>query len=254
MVRLILYNIQYCGGTTKSIFQYLDLYHLFRSKKNLDDKMIEFLKSYNPDILALIEIDGGGRRSKKRNEPEYFAKKLHLPNIVHAIKYHLTGVFKKFPVMRFQENAVLAKKPLHDVKYHLLKNGTKKLVIQAELDLNKPVTLLVVHLALFKKTRLKQFNELIELINKIKGPIILMGDFNTFKEEELQILLKHTNLIDAYSQKPPKDIKFTEPSWKPKYRLDNVLVSPQIKIDNYEIIDAHFSDHLPVLVDFSLKF
>ena len=215
--------------------------------------MIEFLKSYKPDILALIEIDGGGRRSKKRNEPEYFAEKLNLPSMVHSIKYKLTGLFSRLPVLKFQENAVLSKKPLHDVKYHLLKHGTKKLVIQAKLDLEKPITLLVVHLALFKKTRIKQFNELIGIIDEIEGPIILMGDFNTFKEEELNFILSRTKLVDAYNQHPPKRIKYTEPSWKPKYRLDNVLVTPDVFIDNYEIIDAHFSDHLPVLVDFHLK-
>lgn len=253
MTRIILYNIEYCEGVTKNKYQYLDFYHFFRSRKQLDDEMIEFLKGFNPDILALIEIDGGGRRSSKRNEPSYFSFKLGLDFFVQTIKYSFKGMFRRLPVLRYQENALLSKYPISDVRYHFLTKGTKKVVIETTIELEKKVTLFVVHLALFKKTRLKQLKELADLVNSKKGPVILMGDFNTFKEEELDILLTKTSLVDAYSSTPNHKIKYTEPSWKPKYRLDNILVTPDIKIVNYEILEAHFSDHLPVLLDFELK-
>jgi endonuclease/exonuclease/phosphatase family metal-dependent hydrolase len=95
---------------------------------------------------------------------------------------------------------------------------------------------------------------LIDIINSKDIATMLIGDFNTFRGEELEFLLDNTSLNDAYfSKKANHKIKATEPSWKPKYRLDNILISNDILIENYEILDFHFSDHLPVLVDFSLK-
>jgi endonuclease/exonuclease/phosphatase family metal-dependent hydrolase len=253
MVRLILYNIEYCEGTTKNIFQYLDIYHLFRSKKKLDDRMIDFLKTLNPDILALIEVDGGGKRSKKRNEPMYFSLKLGFDYLVDQVKYATGSLFSRLPVLKHQENALLSKYPISAVKYHFFSRGAKKIVIDATLSLQKDTSLLVVHLSLFKRTRLKQLNELVKIVNSKTTPVILVGDFNTFKEQELDLLLSNTNLLDAYSFNSVKSSKYTEPSWRPKYRLDNILISPEIKINNYEIIEAHLSDHLPVLIDFELK-
>lgn len=253
MVRLILYNIEYCEGTTKNVFQYLNIYRLFRSRKSLDDKMIDFLKNLSPDILALIEIDGGGKRSKRRNEPAYFSLKLGFDYLVDKVKYGTRSLFSKLPVLKHQENALLSKYKINNVTYHFFSKGTKKIVIDATLNLEKETSLLVVHLSLFKKTRIKQLNELVEIVNSKPNPVILVGDFNTFKEQELDLLISKTNLLDAYAYNSNTSLKYTEPSWRPKYRLDNILVSPDIKITNYEIVEAHFSDHLPVLIDFELK-
>ena len=255
MTRLIIYNIEYCEGTIKGIWQYLDLYHVFRARKFLDQNMVEYLKDFKPDVLALIEVDSGSVRSKHVNESQFFSESLNLNNMAHITKYSVKGffnLFNKLPILKHQENSLLSKHKLENVKYHYLSKGSKRVVIEATIKLKKKVTILIVHLALFKKTRLKQLHDLVKIVNNIKNPVILAGDFNTFKVDELNILLDNTNLVDAYSFNKTKQ-KFTEPSWKPKYRLDNILVSPEIKIKNYEILEAHFSDHLPVMVDFDLK-
>ncbi|MFT4311036.1 MAG: endonuclease/exonuclease/phosphatase family protein [Candidatus Woesearchaeota archaeon] len=257
MVRLILYNIEYCEGTTKSVFQYLDLYHIFRAKKNYDQKMIDFLKNFDPDILALVEVDGGSIRSGHIDVVDKFSKSLGLDFVAKAVKYTKQGFFKyfrKLPLFKFQENALLSSIPLSEVNYHYLSKGSKRVVIEAMLELKRPVRLLLVHLALFRKTRLRQINDLIKIVNSSKIPTILFGDFNTFKDDELKLILDKTNLHDAYNEDAADHtISATEPSWKPKYRLDHVLISSDIKLEKYKILDAHFSDHLPVMIDFKLK-
>jgi endonuclease/exonuclease/phosphatase family metal-dependent hydrolase len=45
----------------------------------------------------------------------------------------------------------------------------------------------------------------------------------------------------------------TCPTYHPKYCLDYVLTSKEIKVKNYEVLKFQFSDHLPVLVDFEVK-
>jgi len=118
--------------------------------------------------------------------------------------------------------------------------------------LPKKVTLLLAHLSLGKKTRTKQIYELTKIINNIKNPVILMGDFNTFNgEEEIKKLLKETHLHNRF-QMGLKSQTYTQPTFHPSRRLDYILTSKRIKVRNYEVLNFHFSDHLPLLVDFKV--
>jgi endonuclease/exonuclease/phosphatase family metal-dependent hydrolase len=127
------------------------------------------------------------------------------------------------------------------------------MVIEATVNCPKKVTLLLAHLALGKKARAKQIHELIKIVNNIKNPVILMGDFNTFNgEDEIKDLLKKTHLKDR-TKLENGSIILTEPAWHPSKRLDYVLTSPQIKIQKYTVLKVHYSDHLPLYVEFDFK-
>ncbi|HIH12956.1 TPA: hypothetical protein HA242_04490 [Candidatus Woesearchaeota archaeon] len=45
-------------------------------------------------------------------------------------------------------------------------------------------------------------------------------------------------------------LPLTEPAWHPTRRLDYILTSPQLKVKKYSVLNFHFSDHLPLMVDF----
>ena len=80
-----------------------------------------------------------------------------------------------------------------------------------------------------------------------------MGDFNTFNgTQEIKRLLKKTHLEDKYKL-DIHSTRLTQPTWHPKKRLDYVLVSPRIKVKNYEVLNYHFSDHMPLLVEFTVS-
>ncbi len=257
MARLILYNVEYLGGTTKNSLQYLDIYHYLRIKKGFDKKIADALKPLNPDILALVEVDRGSARYKHKSQIEYFSNILGMKYIAHGLKYITKGIYKyvlKIPILNTQENAILTRYEIDTIKKHYLSKGFKRLVIEATLNTPKKMTILLAHLSLFKKTRKKQIKELAELINTYETPLLLVGDFNVFKEKELDYLLDNTKLTDAYQEECAKhDIIYTGPSWKPKYRLDNILVTESVNIKNYEILNLKYSDHLPVLVDFEIE-
>lgn len=252
MVRLITYNLQYFEGTTKNMLQYFDLYHVFRERKSIEMKMLEFISKYNPDILSLVEIDSGSKRVGRKDELKRFSERLGLEYVAHSIKYAKKGFFRIFRVLPFfknQENAILSKTKLSKVKYHYLHKGSKRVVIEATIG-KKDMTFFVVHLALFRKARLKQIKDLKKLLLKKKKPYVVVGDFNSFIKEELDLLKEGSDLVDAYDVAVKGSVdRNTTPSWNPRYPLDNVLVSDDIKVKNYEVLDAHFSDHLPVLVD-----
>ena len=106
-----------------------------------------------------------------------------MKDFVEMIKYPFKGWLKflRFiPILRKQANAIISKYKISNIKCHTLNKGAKRIVIEATIYCPKAVTLLLVHLALGRKTREKQLKELIKIVNSIKNNVILMGDFNTF--------------------------------------------------------------------------
>ena len=83
-----------------------------------------------------------------------------------------------------------------------------------------------------------------------------MGDFNTYNgEDEIADLLKKTHLKDRHklNHKSNNDsLEFTQPAWHPMRRLDYVLVSSQIKVLTYNVLNFVFSDHLPLYLEFDV--
>ncbi|MBT6774850.1 hypothetical protein HOA91_05775 [Candidatus Woesearchaeota archaeon] len=256
MVKLISYNIEYCEGIPGKWYQYLKFWKIFFPPKNLDQRIIAALKKVKPDILALIEVDTGSFRSRGRDEVKYFEKEMGFNSFVEKVKYPIHGWLKLFhhlPILKKQANAIVSRFPLFGIKYHVFHEGTKRMIIESTVKCPKKVTLLAAHLALGKKTRAKQIKELIGIVNKIKNPVILMGDFNTFNGiGELKELIKKTHLKDMIKL-DKKSLPLTEPAWHPSKRLDYILTSPQLKVKKYSVLDFHFSDHLPLMVDFEFR-
>ena len=254
MTRLIVYNIEYCEGMTGLWYDYLKFWKIFFPPKGLDREIVDQLKKLKPDILALVEVDTGSFRSKK-DEVVFFEKNLGMKYFVEKIKYPFESWLKLFhytPILNKQANAIIAKEKLSKVKYHVFHEGTKRVIIEATIHVPKKVTLLLAHLALGKRTRAKQINELTKIVNNIKNSVILMGDFNTFNgEEEIRKLLKETHLHHKFEM-DKKSQTLTQPTFHPSRRLDYVLTSKGIKVKNYEVLNFHFSDHLPLMVDFKV--
>ena len=256
MVRLITYNIEYCEGIAGKWYQYLKFWKIFFPPKHLDERIVKALKKLKPDILALIEVDTGSLRARHKDEVRFLEEKLQYHDVVEAIKYPLKGwlrLFHHVPILDKQANALISRYKISNVKYHLFREGTKRMVIEATMHFPKQVTLLVAHLALGGKARAQQIQELIYIVNYIHNPVILMGDFNTFHGEvEIQELLKKTHLKDKIGL-DKNSLPYTEPAWHPTRRLDYILTSRRIKVKKYSILPFHFSDHLPLMIEFTVK-
>ncbi|RME55179.1 hypothetical protein D6777_01345 [Candidatus Woesearchaeota archaeon] len=249
MVKLICYNVEYFTGISKGWHEYLFVWRYFKPK-NVDEVIVEKLKELKPDILALIELDVENSRTK-RDEISFIKNKLSLYHAIKAIKYSFKGIksiLKHVPHLKYQGNAIISKYKIYDVKTHSLKKGIHNIVIEAKINCPYPVRLILAHLSLRKKARLKQLKELANIINSHTVPTILMGDLNTQKND-ITVLLNSTYLSDAIKLKDYK----TFPSWNPQKHLDYVLVSPSIKIKDYKILKYNFSDHLPIYINFDVK-
>ncbi|MCW5210532.1 endonuclease/exonuclease/phosphatase family protein, partial [Desulfobulbus sp. N3] len=109
------------------------------------------------------------------------------------------------------------------------------------------LTVFLVHLSLTYYNRQSQLQQLYKLVKTTQGPVIVAGDFNVlWGDQELELFLAATHLRNANDQGQP-----SHPSRSPKRQLDFILYSPDLTVEKFFIPDVIFSDHAPLVCDFS---
>ncbi|WP_372808703.1 endonuclease/exonuclease/phosphatase family protein [Pontiella sp.] len=240
-MKFMLYNICYATHGNQKKLPLLGL--LGRTHGHLDE-LIGFIGDIDPDVIGLIEVDGGSYRAGRKSQVEMIAEKLgHFHS--YRSKYGSDSRWQRIPIYNKQGNAFLAKDTIHSEKFHYFERGMKKLVLELELE---KVTFFLVHLALSYKARQAQILHLYHMIKETDRPYIVAGDFNAFAgEDEIQLLMSASGLRNADPTLQP-----SYPSKKPRKQLDFILHSPKIKINRFEMPQVQLSDHLPLVVDFDI--
>lgn len=239
-MRFLLYNIRY--GTGRSASHSMVSY-LRSTEKHLSE-ITRFIQSVNPDVTGLVEVDSGSYRTGRRNQAEEIARALGHTHAYRS-KYSVNSFTQWVPVFRSLGNAFLAKETQTDAKFHYFRKGMKKLIIELELD---SVVFLLVHLALGGRVRHGQLTDLFDLVQSIRKPVIVAGDFNTlWGEREIKLFQAATGLRNANEANLP-----TYPSWRPKRHLDFIMYSPHIALRSFKMPSVTLSDHLPLVIDFDV--
>ena len=218
--------------------------YLGNTAQNIED-IADFIKPLEPDIIGLIEVDGGTFRTQG-NQAQIIAERLGHYHTWRS-KYHRDShLANRIPMFCNQGNAFLAKDSIANERFHYFSKGVKKLVIELEMD---NLVVFLVHLALGRSARGQQLKDLYEMVKNTRKPHIVAGDFNIFwGEEEIAEFLENTGMINADTRRLP-----SYPSWQPTRHLDFVLHSPEIAITDFQMPPVIFSDHLPVVCDFELN-
>ena len=240
-MRFLLYNLRYCAGTARNFhFPVPGRGYLKRTAKTLK-QVTQFIRSQEPDIVGLVEVDSGSYRSRRLNQAEEIARALgHFH--VYQSKYPSDSRLHLLPLAGNQGNAFLTREKIHAQQFHYFERGVKRLVIELEL---KNLVIFLVHLSIRRRTRQAQLQALVPLVLATDKPCIVAGDFNTFQgSEEIRPFLDATGLRNAAG----RDV-FSHPSWAPRRQLDYVLHSPEITITRFEVPAVMFSDHLPLICD-----
>jgi endonuclease/exonuclease/phosphatase family metal-dependent hydrolase len=241
-MRLLVYNIRYGTGGRKLRFPWSG--YLGRTAINLS-RITDFMKEVNPDIAGLLEVDAGSYRSHRQNQASTIASELgHYHS--YASKYHSKSKAHFLPVMNKQGNAFLARDTITNETFHYFERGVKRLVIELETE---EVTVFLVHLALGFRVRHQQLSDLYALVKETTKPHIVAGDFNAmWGDKEIRLFLAATGLRNANV-----DGEKSFPSWAPKRELDFVLHSPGIQTERFHMPKVVYSDHLPLVYDFSIS-
>ena len=238
-LRLLSYNIQ-AGVASTRPHHYLtrSWKHVLPHPSSFDnlDRIARLTANY--DVVAIQEADAGSMRSYFVNQVEYLARRGHFPFWCHQTNRDL-GKFAQ------HSNGLLSKFRPHLIAQHKLPGiipGRGAMMVQLGHG-DATLVVLLVHLALGKRTRLRQFDFISELIRDHKH-VVVMGDFNCVPEShEMDLLLTKTQLCE------PAAALHTFPSWRPYRNIDHILVTPSLKISDLQVIHHALSDHLPIAME-----
>ena len=244
-MRLLLYNIRYALGGSASLHVPVPGAGYVLGNQLMLPKLTEFIRSVDPDIVGLIEVDTGSIRSRMVNHAEKIAADLGM-NTSYETKYGENSFNKLLPIVRKQGNAFLAAERVHGEKFHYFDAGIKRLIIELEME---DFAVFLVHLSLKYRHRHLQLRHLHDLIEATKKPVIVAGDFNTFwGENEIYLFMKASGLHSANVESKP-----TYPSRSPRRELDFILYQQGIRVTRLDVPDVRLSDHLPLVCDFEVE-
>jgi endonuclease/exonuclease/phosphatase family metal-dependent hydrolase len=241
-LRIISYNVQ-VGIHTRKRGDYIlgGWKHLLPHTQRLTnlDKIAHFFSDY--DLVGLQEVDAGSIRSGFINLIEYLAYRAELPNWYHQVNRNLGRIAQ-------HSNGLLSRyKPdaIENLKLPGLIPGRQGLLARFDSG-EDTLVVIVLHLALGKRARLKQLDYIADIINDYPHAIV-MGDLNCRAHSpEMQHLFRKTDLHE------PLETLHTYPSWQPMYNIDHILVSSKLKVIKAAVVDHPVSDHLPIMMEISL--
>ena len=243
-MRLLLYNIRYGLGLGSAVhWPVPGAAYLLGNRNNLQ-RIIEFIKEQDPDIVGLVEVDTGSIRSRWVNQAETIAQAMGHYS-AYQCKYAETSINSRLPIVRKQGNAFLAAPHVHGERFHYFDTGIKRLIIELELE---NCAVFLVHLSLKYRHRQAQLHHLHDLVVAADKPVIVAGDFNAFwGEHEIYLFMKAARLQSANVGSLP-----SYPSRAPRKELDFVLYGDGVTVTDFFIPQVKFSDHLPLICDFEI--
>jgi endonuclease/exonuclease/phosphatase family metal-dependent hydrolase len=206
-------------------------------------KIAEVISAAAPDVVGLQEVHCKTRQSII-DQAETLAS--------------LTGLklsFGRSCAMEGGEygNAVLSRHDITSARVHALPgSGEPRSALQADIRLNgAQFTFFVTHLAawgrLLRNARLRQINELADVIARGSLPHVLCGDFNVPPgAEEMRVLLSRGHLRVCGEQH-----EATFPMTR--QRLDYIMCDPRFEFVSSEVIRRGPSDHWPFMVELRLR-
>ena len=242
-IRVMTYNIHSCVGIDGKI---------------RPERVARVINHFNPDIVAVQEVDAHRPRSRSHDQAELIAHHLRMSHVFHAMfeeekeRYGI-AVFARYPFR------ILKAAHLTPASPRLFREARGAIWLKMEPEGRPAFHFINTHLGLGREERRKQAEVLLggEWLGGIgeDEPVILCGDFNTGPRSpvfrRLQTRLRDVQLAAA-GHKP----RATFSSVKPLLRIDHVFVSRHFSIEGIERPDTPTavmaSDHLPLCVELTL--
>lgn len=209
------------------------------NKNTNKNQLINYLAQSRANIIGLNEVDRETMRSKGIDQ---------VSMISTALDYKF-AFSKSLDYQNGQYGNALLSNDIEKYNTVLLYNEEsceQRSLIQSAISIQgKKINVLVAHLEYSnKKVRAKQIEQISGIIHNIKGPIILMGDFNVESVEELQIFTD--KLSSIYGSNEPITYPETNAT------LDFIFFSNELVLNKWNIRKLDISDHYPVEAEFIL--
>lgn len=230
-IRVMTYNIHVGVGMDKK----LDL-----------PRIANVIKQQHADLVGLQEVDRGVERTQRIDEIAELAK---LTKMDYAFAFNLKYQGGQYGV------AILSRFPIRATDHRLYQNlreAERRGFIRAEVNVDgRVVNFLTTHLDYqYEDGRIFEAEQLLSALKDVKGPLIVVGDFNDVPTGGAYQLMK-TQFDDAWFAEDG----FTYPTDKPTKRIDYILMrrGDRIRAKNAWIPATLASDHVPVVADLEIS-
>jgi len=241
-LRLLSYNVQ-AGVGSRRYHHYVthSWRHVLPFPRRMDTLAAIARRLHEFDVVALQEVDAGSLRSEYVNLTEFLAHEAGFPHWfdrtnrrLGQIARHAIGLLSRLAPARVSEAALPGGLPGRGSLFVQFGHGAAS------------VSLAIVHLALGRRARERQFEFLAERLAD-EPHVILMGDLNCRRGS-----VELARFMDRSGLRAPLDDLCTYPSWRPQHGLDHILVSPSIEVSQARVLDLPYSDHLPIAMNVTL--
>lgn len=218
--------------------------------------LVSLINKYKLDIIGLQEVNERYFERIKTNLEKRFV-------CYGNFRYPKSFITRNFyPFSTYNESVpIITNRKILNKKTKLLpwiSSYVPRIVTIMELEIKELglITVLNTHIDYLKnKTKIKQLNRLEEIINNIKVPVILMGDFNmTIKNKNFKKFIENMEKLNI------KRVDIKEKTYKyfeDEFAIDHIFISncfnvEEIIIEKNETYN-NFSDHYPVILRLSIN-
>lgn len=241
-LRLLSYNIQ-TGIETRYYHHYITRgwRHLLPDAQRLGnlDRIGDVIADF--DLVGLQELDAGSLRSGFINQAAYLAQRGGFPHWysqtnrrIGRLARHSKGLLSRVAATEITDMRLPGRIPGRGVLMARFGEGESAL------------TVLILHMALGRRARERQFAFVAELVNRLRH-VIVMGDLNC-RSESAEL----ARLQAATALREPLHHLHTYPSWRPNRNIDHILVSESVTVRDAAVLDYPLSDHLPITMEVEL--
>ena len=243
------YNIQHCSDNT---VPFDENGHLVVRV----DKTAEMLNKLKLDIVGLNEVYEKGPGEEYCNQTETLAK-------YFGTDQYVFGLGKEFEWKVTIGNAVLSRyKILSSEIFNVpAPNEGERLpeekewfedrvIVKTMIDVGREICFISTHFGLNGSEQRRMVNKLVEILDEVKVPCVLCGDFNV--EPDSEYLKPIYERMQSAADLCGKRYELTWSSFDPKLTIDYMFFSKEFKILNFEVVKEILSDHRPVWAEVEL--
>jgi endonuclease/exonuclease/phosphatase family metal-dependent hydrolase len=218
--------------------------------KKLDLKRIAaVIRQQDPDLVGLQEVDRDVERTQRIDEIAELAKLTHM-EYAFAYNLHYQGgqygvaVLSRFPIMAIDHR-----------RYGNTREKERRGFIRVEVDMNgHTLNFVTTHLDYqYEDGRIFEARQLLQALAGIKGPLVVVGDFNDLPGAEAHQIMTF-QFRDAWVESGAQGEGLSYPSDKPAKRIDYIFyrATDRIRAGRAWAINTLASDHLPLMAELEI--
>ncbi len=254
-IRVMTYNVHSCRGLDGRV---------------LPQRIAEVIEQFNPDLVALQELDVNRRGSNRMDQPLLIAQHLRMqchfqPAIALEGEHYGIAILSRYPfeikksgdLSSHLPKAALKRNSLPLLKYFFEPRHAIWALVTVG---GREIYFINTHLSLRPRERLEQVKSLLGQewcnMDAHKVPTIFCGDFNEGPRSRGYRLLK-TSFSEVKSFMNYKSSRKTLFSCLPLLEIDHIFFKGDLRVESVNVpataLTRIASDHLPVIADFFIN-